>query len=152
MQMEQIAAAGQLVPLVFTHDQVAASLTDAALKAIDLTWNAGTSDATLEWPGNTDVVMPFEGEVVAVTVASTAARTGGTLTVKPSVNGTAQSQPAATLDATNTQYAYARASRGQVAFKAGDRVGAAVTTDASWAPTTADIIVVVWVLVRLEEV
>jgi len=92
--------------------------------------------------GNTEYTLPYDGSIVAISIASNAARTGGTLTVKPTVNGVEQTL-AATLDATNTTYHYATQAKDAETFSAGDRLGVKITTDATWAPTTADIVVTV---------
>lgn len=148
-QVERIIAKGQMVPLMFTEDQVAASQSAVAMEILDLVFSAGTSDATFDYPQNTEYVIPWEFEVVGISVRATAARTGGTLTVDATINGTATGVQAV-LNATDTQSATGSELRGKDVGVAGDRIGCKITTDASWAPTTADVVVTVWVIAHLE--
>lgn len=117
--------------ITFGQSNVAANQTAVALSIV------GQS-------GNTEVVMAEDGYVMGISVASNDARTGGTLTVDATVNGTAQSIQAI-LDSTNTTYHYSSVDRQTKTFSKGDRIGVDITTNASWAPTTADIIVNVFI-------
>lgn len=92
--------------------------------------------------GNMEIVMPFAGSVLGIGVASNAARTGGTLTVDVTIDGTATGLQA-TLDGTNTQYHSATQAKDADAFSAGDRLGVKITTDADWTPSAADVVVTV---------
>ncbi|HEV7651345.1 MAG TPA: hypothetical protein VGP26_24610 [Actinophytocola sp.] len=139
-QIERIIAKGQLVPLVFMQDAVAASQTDVQLLVAEV-----ASAAANAVDG---YVMPFDGEIVAVTARLSAAATAGTLTVGPTVGGTEKTDP--TLSVTTAQSARDTAPRGAAVFAAGDLVGAEITTDGTWDATTADLAVVVWVLLHLE--
>jgi len=134
MQIENDISKGQLVPLTFVQANAAASQTDVALTVAEV------SDA---------YAMPFAGEVVAVTVRSNAARTAGTLTADALINGTAAGLTAV-LNATVTNNKVSKQPRGSDEFAAGAYIGAKVTTDASWAPETGDIVVTVWVLLKVE--
>ena len=91
---------------------------------------------------NTEIVMPYAGSVIAISVASNAARTAGTLTVDATVNGTATGLQAV-LDVTNTTYHHAHQDPELDLITAGDRLGVKITTSADWLPTTADIVVTV---------
>lgn len=86
-----------------------------------------------------DYVMPASGFVVGVGVYSNADRTAGQLQLSPRVNGS----PLAVvgqLDAVNVNTHVIWAPRSLLYyFAAGSRVGLEITTDASWAPITADI-------------
>ena len=95
--------------------------------------------------GNTEYTMELEGSIIGISIASNDARTAGTLTVDATVNGTATGLQAV-LDGTNTTYHYATQIPETDTFSAGDRLGVKITTDASWAPVTADIVVTVIVL------
>ncbi|UVS81838.1 hypothetical protein [Actinokineospora sp. UTMC 2448] len=139
-QIERIIAKGQLVPLVFMQDAVAASQTDAQLLVAEVASAAANSVD--------GYVMPFEGEVVAVTARLSAAATAGSLTVGATVGGTEETSPA--LSITTEQSASETTLRGTATFSAGDVIGAEITTDASWDATTADLVVVVWVLLHLD--
>jgi hypothetical protein len=82
------------------------------------------------------------GSILAIGVRSSEARTAGTLTVEVYKNGAATGLTAV-LDATNTTVKVTTQARDTDTFIAGDQIAARVTTDASWAPTTADIDVTV---------
>lgn len=140
MQIERTISKGQLVPLSFQQDAVAASQTDAQLAVSEV--NAGAGNAVDGY------VMPFAGEVIAISGRLSAAATAGTLTVGPTVGGTEKT--ALTQTVTTGQSPYGRAIRGTVPFAAGDLVGAEITTDGSWDGTTADLAVTVWVILYLE--
>lgn len=139
-QLERGIATGQLVPLVFMQDAVAASQTDVQLPIAEV--NAGAGNAIDEY------VMPFDGEIVAITASLSAAATAGSLTVGPTINGTEKTDP--TLSITTAQRDRDKAIRGTSVFVAGDRIGAEITTNGAWDGTTADLAVVVWVIVTLE--
>lgn len=96
----------------------------------------------------TEEQIPFDFEVIGVTVTSNAARTAGTLTADVTIDGTVTGLQAV-LDETNTTRHYSRQSRGSDVGVAGSRVGVKLTTS-SWTPTTADIAVTVWVIASLE--
>lgn len=96
----------------------------------------------------TEEVMPWDFEVVGISVVSNAARTAGTLTVDATIDGTVTGLQAA-LDATNTLRDTGTQARGSDAALAGARVGCKLTTS-SWTPTTADITATVWVIMSLE--
>jgi len=112
----------------WADQNVSASQTSAAMNLL------GTSD-------NTEVVMSAPGNIVGISISSNDARTAGTLTVKPTINGTESTTLSAALNATDTQYAYAIQEFTKDNFLAGQRLGVKITTDGSWAPTTADIVV-----------
>lgn len=80
------------------------------------------------------------GAVTGIVVRSNEARTAGTLTVEVTVNGTGTGLTAV-LDGTNTTVKVTAQSEGTDTFAAGAELGVRITTDGSWAPTTADITV-----------
>jgi hypothetical protein len=92
--------------------------------------------------GNTEYVLPYDGSVVGISVASNAARTTGTLTVDATINGSATGLQAI-LNGSNTTYHSGTQGVNTDTFSAGNRLGVKLTTDGSWAPTTADIVVTV---------
>ncbi|NIT59330.1 MAG: hypothetical protein GWN00_24840 [Aliifodinibius sp.] len=118
-------------PYQFWQQNVAASQSAVAI-------NASIST-------NSEYTMELDGSVIGIAIASNAARTAGTLTVDATVNGTATSLQAI-LDGSNTTYHYATQLPEADTFSAGDRLGVDITTDGSWTPTTADIVVTVIVL------
>lgn len=138
VQMERIIAKGQLVPLTFSQGAVA-----DAQSAVAMTFADGIADVA-------EYTMPFDYEVVGISITSDSARTAGTLTVDATVDGTVTGLQAV-LDGTNTTRHYGVQRRGTDVGSAGSRVGVKITT-ASWTPVTADIIVTVWVLAHLEGV
>ena len=140
-QVERIISRGQLVPLLFSQDAVADAQTAAAMNIIETGATTGTLDAA-------EYQMPWDFEIVGISVVSGAARTAGTLTVDATIDGTVTGLQAA-LDATNTLRDYGTQARGSDRGVAGSRVGCKLTTT-SWTPTTADIAVIVWVLAYLE--
>lgn len=82
--------------------------------------------------------MMGAGSVLGIAVKSNDARTAGTLTVEVTKNGTGVGLTAV-LDGTNTTSKATTQSKDTDAFVAGDNIGIDITTDGSWAPTTADI-------------
>lgn len=139
-QIERIISRGQLVPLTFMQDALAASQTDVQLPIAEVT--AGAGNGVDGW------VAPFAGEIVAISARLSAAATTGTLTVGPTVNGTEKTDP--TLSITTAQSAYDTAPRGSAQFAAGDLIGAEITTGGTWDGTSADLGVVVWVLLYVD--
>jgi hypothetical protein len=140
MQIERITARGQLVPLVFMQDAVAASQTDVQLPIAEVT--AGAAHAV------TAHCMPFAGEVVGISYVLSAAGTAGVFTIGPTIDGTEVSGLTQTVGTTTE--GRATVARGTAAFNAGDQIGAEITTDGSWDGTTADLGVVVWVILQVE--
>jgi len=117
----------QVISYCFMQSDVAASQTDIALNVLGLS-------------GNTEIVVPKDGSVIGISIASNDARTAGTLTVDITVNGT-KTGLQAILDGTNSQYHYATQAMRTDEFSAGDRIGVKITTDGDWAPVIADIVV-----------
>ncbi len=139
-QIERIIARGQLVPLVFMQDAVAASQTDVQLPIAEVTAGAAI--------GNVGYIMPFDGEIVSVTYGLTAAGTTGALTIGPTVGGTERTALTQTVGTTTS--GRAKVARGTLPFSAGNEIGAEITTAAGWDGTTADLCVVVWVLLYVD--
>lgn len=139
-QMERIIAKGQLVPLLFTQVDAADAQAAVAMNVLEVV--GGTTIL-----GVTEYVMPFDFEIVGISVTSNEARTAGTLTADATIDGTVTGLQAI-LDATNTTRDSGTQARGTDAGVAGQRVGVKLTT-ASWTPVTADLVVTVWVLVHL---
>jgi hypothetical protein len=137
-QIERIISRGQLIPLHFTEDAVAASQTDAQLAIINATGA----------PANNEYIMPFPGEIIAVTYGLTAAGTAGGFTIGPTIDGTEKTALQQTVG--TTAEGRKSVARGSVPFAAGANIGAEITTDGSWDGTTADLVVTVWVLLYLE--
>jgi hypothetical protein len=92
--------------------------------------------------------MPEKGHVTGFFVYSTEARTAGTLTIEVFKNGVQMTSfqynstnpPQAVLNASNTTTAaYVALGFMDLQFAKYDLLDLRVTTDGSWAPTTADI-------------
>ncbi len=113
----------------FIQENVAASQTDVAL-------DLGLASARTSLPA----VRP--GSITGVVVRSAGARSAGTLTVEPTINGTGTGLTAV-LNASNTTAKATTQPACLDAFVAGDALGVKITTDGSWAPTTADITVLI---------
>ena len=146
-QIDLDISKGQLIPLVFMQSDVAVSQTNAQLTVAEVRDVAAVVDDQNAADGYS---MPFAGEVIGISLRSSAARTAGTATVEGMV-GTVATGLTAVLDAANTQNKATTQIRGSDRFVAGDVVRARITTDASWAPVTADFAVIVWVLLYLQE-
>lgn len=139
-QERLIGDAYPVVPLRFTMDAVAASLTDKQLPAT----GHGDTPPSYWCDG---ITMPFAGTIVAISYQLSAAATAGTLTIGPTVNGTEQSDP--TLSVTTGTSGRDTALRGAASFAAGDRIGAEITTSAGWDGTASDLLVIVWAMMEL---
>jgi hypothetical protein len=96
----------------------------------------------LEGNNRAEVIMPQRGFVTGIAAYSNAARSAGTLTVDVTIDGTVTGLQAV-LNGSNTQTHTATQILNNDAFVAGKRIGVKITTDADWAPTTADITVTV---------
>lgn len=125
-----------------------AGLADGNLFALtyfiaDLPANLGSVFLSIGQSTNLETVMPRAGSIIGIAVASNAPRTGGTATFDVYRNGSAQGMTVA-INATNPQYAYATAAKGAKPFAAGDRITVKASTDSAWAPTTADLVAVVY--------
>lgn len=139
-QVERVIAKGQLVAYVFGQDAVAASQTNVQLPVAIGEGSQAVSGYT----------MPFEGEIVAITADLSAAASAGSLTVGATIGGNEASDP--TLSITTETTKSDKALRNTTVFSAGDVLGAEITTDGTWNGTTADLTVVVYVLLHLEGV
>lgn len=111
------------------QDDVTASQSSVALGRVgDAVWAAFDG----KW------IAPRAGSITGVAVKSNDARTAGTLTVEVTKNGSGTGLTAV-LDGTNTTFKATTQAKGSDTFAAGDELGVIITTDGSWAPTTADI-------------
>lgn len=135
--MERVIAKGQLVPLLFSQGAVADAQAAVAMTVVD-----GVAKAT-------EYTMPFDYDIVAISITSDTARTGGTLTVDATIDGTATGLQAV-INATDTLRKHATQTRNTDGGNAGSRVGVKLTTAGTFAPVTADVIVTVWCIVHLE--
>lgn len=141
-QFEQIAARGQIVPFVFVQDNVAASQTDVQLNIQEV-----ASAAALLIDG---LSMPWSGSVVGISVDTSAAASAGSLAVGVTLDGTEQTATTQTI--TTATAASAVFAQTAVPFVAGQKLGVEITTAAGWNATTADLAVIVYVLLDCQGV
>lgn len=123
----EVSGTGQGFLIGFGEDNLAASLTDSQLYRT-------IQGVQLQIP----TVTTHAGSIIGISVASSEARTAGTATFEVFKNGIGTGLTTV-LDATDTQYAFGVQAEGVDTFAAGDRIDVRVTTDGSWAPTTADV-------------
>ena len=133
---EQIAARGQIVPFVFVQDALAASQTDVQLNIQEVT---GGMALAVE-----GITMPWAGSVVGISVDLSAAASAGQLTVGATIGGTEAAATTQTITTATAARAVFQADA--VRFVAGDKLGVEITTNAGWNATTADLAVIVYVL------
>ena len=127
------AGAGRLCSFTFHQGDATASQSAVAI-------TAGTGEDA----DATEYVIPWAGSIMGISVACEAARSGGSCIVDATVNGTVTGLTA-TIDDTDTQYAYGVQAKDSDAITAGQRLGVKVTTDAGWAAgTTPSILVTVF--------
>ena len=136
MQIERITSRGQLVPLIFMQDALAASQTDVQLPIVEETSLV------------VGVTMPFGGQIVAITADLSSAGSAGSLTVGATIAGTELATPALSITTETAKSTFV--ARDTAKFAAGAVLGAEITTDASWNGTTADLAVTVWVILEIE--
>lgn len=128
---ERISVTDYLVPLVFQ----ATNIPDAA----------GTANAVE--PTTPSYVMPFAGSIVAISAGLNGALSTGTVTFRPTINGTANTS-LTTAVANGTQRSRATKPADAVNFTAGQYLGVDWTKSGTVSPTTADATIVLWVLVN----
>lgn len=133
---EQIAARGQIVPFVFVQDALAASQTDVQLNIQEV-----SGGMALAVQG---ITMPWAGSVVGISVDTSAAATAGSMTVGVTFGGTEASATTQTITTATAARAVFQADA--VRFVAGDKLGVEITTSGTWDAVTADLAVIVYVL------
>ena len=141
-QFEGIAARGQILPFVFVQDNVAASQTDVQLYIQEV-----AAAAALVVDG---ISMPWSGSVVGISADLSAAATAGSLTVGVTLDGTEDANSTQTI--TTAAAAYAVIPQGKIQFAAGQKLGVEITSSGTWNATTADLAVIVYVLLDCQQV
>lgn len=126
--IEDISVRGYVVPLSF-------QITNAP--------DANTEGNTVEATSPT-YVIPFAGSIVGISVRHNGALSTGTLTFRPTINGTENTTLTA-VTSSSAQQAYSRARLGTVNFTAGQRIGAGFTKSGTVSPTTTDVVITLWV-------
>lgn len=144
--IERITAKGQLIKLAFAQADVAASQSAVAMNVIEVRDVAATTDDVLAVVG---YVIPFDFEIVGISILASTARTAGSVVVDATIDGTVSGLQA-TLDATNTTTHYLTQPRDSDRGLAGSYVGVKLTTVAGWTPVTADVGVAVWIIAYLD--
>ena len=125
---------GQLTPLVFGQDALAASQSGVALPVA-----IGEGSQAV-----TSYTAPFDFAIVGISLATSAAATAGNASVDAAING---AELVGTRLAITTQTKARKTFlRNQFRGKAGDSIGAELTTAAGWDGTAADLSVVLWVV------
>ena len=96
------------------------------------------------------VPMPSAGSIVKTALYSDSARTAGTLTAEPTIEGTKVTENGldTTLDGTTTNDDVAEIAPGtaNLTFTAGQKIGIMLTSDGSWANASGDIVIDVYVV------
>ena len=106
---------------------------------------AGQTDVDVyESTGTTqEVTQKAAGSLVGIEVHLESDRTAGTLTIEPTINGTKVTSAVLdiTIDNSTVNNATAATAPGtaNLTFTSGQRLGVAITSDGSWAPTNATI-------------
>ena len=131
MQQETIATKHNVVALPFAQ--------------VDVPDAAGVYDTLSGASGA--YVMPWDGFVVGMSVRHNADLSGGVITHRVLVNGTANTAYTLTTDDTNQQ-AYRSLPEGAIPFKKGDRLGLDFTKTGTVAPTTTDVDALLLVLLK----
>ena len=141
-QFEGIAARGQIVPFVFVQDNVAASQTDVQLNIQEV-----AAAAALLIDG---ISMPWSGYVVGLSANLSSAATMGSLTIGATLDGTEDANTTQTI--TTATAATAIFPQGKIPFAAGQKLGVEITSSGTWDATTADLAVIVYVLLDCQQV
>lgn len=88
------------------------------------------------------LVLPFAGSVTGLLISLTNQQTAGSLTIKVFIAGV-DSGLEAVIDSENRLYVEETALSGQYAFEAGEQISIRLTTSSSWAPSSADVFVMI---------
>src|ERR1044072_2563749 len=140
-QIERTTSKGQLVPLMFSQDQVADAQNAVAMNILETSATTSTLNVT-------EYVMPFDFGIVASTIVANTGPTDGAVKVEAWIDSTVTGHQAA-LSATDAIRKHNTQARDSDAGVAAQRVGVKLTT-ASWTPVAANVMVQVWVLLHLE--
>ena len=131
VMQEHIAPSKIVVPLVF--------------QTTDVPDAAGTAKTVQV--GSDDYVMPWAGSIVGISVRHNADLTGGAITWRPTIDGTANTTMTVLTDDTHQQAYKTHAGR-DIPFAAGARLGVDWTESGTVAPATTDVAIVLFVLLE----
>jgi hypothetical protein len=138
MTIEMEPKKSNIIPFAFYIANAASSQSGVHLAAVGEATAADVPQQPCPWPGS----------IVGLSVQVEDARSGGILTIQPSINGVAAAETLL-VDDDPTQYNSVNWRRGEFPITAGQRIGALMTTDASWAAgTTPSVRAVVFVHVE----
>lgn len=118
-----------------------------ALKFALANFAANQDGTTVPADTNADAyALPWGGSIIGLSVSLNAAVSANTITFKPTVGGTEDTDLSVQLDTTNTQRYSARCDVGKIPFTANAAIGVVYDSHASFAPTTADGVVTLFVV------
>lgn len=126
---EQIATTSPFMAFVFQTTDIP-----------DSTGTAKTLQAT-----SNEYVMPWGGSIVAISAALNGALSTGTVTFRPTIDGTAKTGITTTMSS-SAQTNYTRKPQDTVKFAAGAKLGVDWTKSGTVSPTTTDAAIVVYVM------
>lgn len=109
------------------QSNVAASQSAVQLSRYGVSWQA-------------PLILPFAGSVIGLLVGMSAARTAGSLTMQVFLDGSASGLEVV-IDGDNPLTVEDTAVAGEYPFEAGEKVTVRITTSGDWAPTSADVLV-----------
>lgn len=118
------------------YDPDVAASQSAAVWGLDPSASVGGSNFT-------EIVMPYAGSVIGVSVALSAAVTTGTITVDPTIDGSVTGLTAALTVA--GRYGSSTQANDTDTFTADQRIGVKVTTTGDFGATSVDAVVTVYV-------
>jgi hypothetical protein len=139
MLIERILGKWQLVPLHFMQAAVADGQSAVAM------YTAEDASHVLT---NIGYTMPFAGEIIGVSLNLSAAATTGHIHLWPTIAGTAVTTP--TVSVTTAVYGSSKCPRGTNKFAKNAVIGCKLTSEGTWDGTTSDLLVTVWVLMKIE--
>ena len=126
----------------FSQDAIASNQSAVAMKVIEVS-NAVANDVI-------EFVAPWPGTIIDVSLNLNTAGGGGVLSVAPTINATAVTDPVAST--TTGSNARDSAVRGRSTFVAGDLIGIKLTASNEWTGSTSDIVARVGVLYEISGV
>lgn len=133
----------QIARYMFSQANVAASQTAAALTVLGTGATNGTNDVT-------GIPAEWNGRICYLALINTIDKGAGTLTIVPTIAGTAITAPTALVNlaiAAAATPATAKVEYGSGApFTVGQLLGVKITTNGAWDATTADLVVVMGVV------
>ncbi len=101
--------------------------------------------------GDDTAPMPADGHIVAISARLNAALTAGTITIKPTVDGTEDTDGSTVISGTEQTETESDFVNGLVEFDEGERLGTVYDSDADVEPNTVDIVVDVYVVFDLND-